>query len=190
MTPSTESKTLIAKDHGFLQELEDKLRDPKYSRTARLLAKFGLKKKKNKEKNHKRTQKLTCPSLTPTEAQDFDKLLRRHFALLTAYFLAPLNRYLATLASPNSANPSHIDMANFSEEEFIASLAKWGCSVPFKGKTGFLRQKNAEAFYRKFLRSPSFFTWLEMKMSLKPIGDLDVGIGGPAEVKIFGGGEE
>lgn len=65
-------------------------------------------------------------------------------------------------------------MANFSEEDFVLSLTKYGCSVPFKGKTGYNRQKNAEAFYRKFCRSPSFFTWLEMKMSLSP-GQVGIG---------------
>ncbi|TGZ81210.1 hypothetical protein EX30DRAFT_340852 [Ascodesmis nigricans] len=183
MTPTMEAKTYIAKDHGFVQKLEEKLRDPDVS------------------------------------PQAFSVLLRRHFALLTAYFLAPLNRYLATLATPctsprppssshsinhpsitppslitsspafippPSPSPLHehtqktkhsIDIANFSEEEFIQSLWKYGCSVPFKGKTNYARMKNTETFYRKFCRSPSFYTWLEMKMMLNPEGKVENGGG-------------
>lgn len=58
-------------------------------------------------------------------------------------------------------------MGSFSEEDFLQSLATYGCSVHFKGKTSFQRHKNAEAFYRKFIRSPGFFTWLKMKMRLQ-----------------------
>lgn len=81
-------------------------------------------------------------------------------------FLAPLNRYLATLAS-TSSDSNIIDIAGFSEADFLASLSKHGCSVQFKGKTGYHRHRTAEAFYRKFCRTPSFFKWLEMKMRLQ-----------------------
>jgi len=94
------------------------------------------------------------------------RFVRRHFALLSGFFLAPLNRYLATLTSANS-DSSVFDIASFSEEDFIESLSKHGCSIVFKGKTSFHRHRTAEAFYRKFCRSPSFFTWLEMKMKLR-----------------------
>ena len=99
-------------------------------------------------------------------AQEVGRFVRRHFAILTALFLSPLNRYLATLISA-SPNTNVVDMGSFSEEDFLQSLATYGFSVPFKGKTSFQRHKNAEAFYRKFIRSPGFFTWLKMKMSLQ-----------------------
>jgi hypothetical protein len=99
-------------------------------------------------------------------AQEIGRLVRRHFAYLSALFLAPLNRYLATLTS-ETPDSKIIDMGSFSEEDFLESLSKHGCSVEFKGKTGFNRHRTAEAFYRKFCRSPSFFTWLEMKMRLQ-----------------------
>jgi hypothetical protein len=80
--------------------------------------------------------------------------------------LAPLNRYLATLTS-STPDTNIIDMGSFSEEDFLESLSTYGCSVHFKGKTSFHRHRTAEAFYRKFIRSPGFFTWLEMKMRLQ-----------------------
>jgi hypothetical protein len=58
-------------------------------------------------------------------------------------------------------------MGSFSEEDFIESLNQYGCSVHFKGKTSYNRHRTAESFYRKFIRSPGFFTWLEMKMRLQ-----------------------
>jgi len=106
---------------------------------------------------------LKDPGTTPLECGRF---IRRHFAHLAAMFLAPLNRYLATLAS-TSSDSSIIDIAGFSEADFLASLSKHGCSVQFKGKTGYHRHRTAEAFYRKFCRTPNFFRWLEMKMRLQ-----------------------
>jgi hypothetical protein len=106
---------------------------------------------------------LKDPRTTPLEC---GKFIRRHFAHLAAMFLAPLNRYLAILAS-TSSDSDIIDIAGFSEDDFLASLSKHGCSVQFKGKTGYHRHRAAEAFYRKFCRSPGFFRWLEMKMRLQ-----------------------
>ncbi|RPA98879.1 hypothetical protein L873DRAFT_1828314 [Choiromyces venosus 120613-1] len=119
------------------------------------------------EKDHEFLRKLEHqlkdPGTTPLECGRF---VRRHFAHLAAMFLAPLNRYLATLAS-TSSDSNIIDIAGFSDGDFLASLSKHGCSVQFKGKTGYHRHRTAEAFYRKFCRSPSFFRWLEMKMRLQ-----------------------
>ena len=42
----------------------------------------------------------------------------------------------------------------------------------FKGKTGFHRHKNAEAFYRRFCRSKNFEGWLEMKLELRNAQDV------------------
>ncbi|KAL0634612.1 hypothetical protein Q9L58_006499 [Maublancomyces gigas] len=112
-----------------------------------------------------------------TTPQEIGRFVRRHFALLSALFLAPLNRYLATLTTV-SPNSKMIDIANFSEDDFLASLSKYGCQVQFKGKTSFHRYRAAETFYRKFCRSPSFFRWLQMKIRLQ-MADGDSGCGSP-----------
>ncbi|KAI5806242.1 hypothetical protein EDC01DRAFT_639227 [Geopyxis carbonaria] len=114
-----------------------------------------------------------------TSPQECERFVRRHFALQAALFLAPLNRYLATLTT-SAPDTNVIDIASFSEEDFLASLQKYGCAISFKGKTNFLRNRTAESFYRKFCRSPSFFTWLEMKMRLQN-ADPDGVITPPAE---------
>ncbi|KAF8536034.1 hypothetical protein BDD12DRAFT_918484 [Trichophaea hybrida] len=106
---------------------------------------------------------LQDPGSSP---QEIERFVRRHFALLSALFLAPLNRYLATLTS-SAPDTNIIDMGSFSEDDFLESLSTYGCSVHFKGKTSFHRHRTAEAFYHKFIRSPGFFTWLEMKMRLQ-----------------------
>ncbi|KAI5813816.1 hypothetical protein BZA77DRAFT_334723 [Pyronema omphalodes] len=106
---------------------------------------------------------LSDPESSP---QETNRYIRRHFALLSALFLAPLNRYLTTLTSA-APDTNIIDMGSFSEEDFIESLNQYGCSVHFKGKTSYNRHRTAESFYRKFIRSPGFFTWLEMKMRLQ-----------------------
>lgn len=112
-------------------------------------------------------------------AQECGRFVRRHFALLSALFLAPLNRYLATLTTV-SPGSKMIDIANFSEEDFLTSLSKYGCQVQFKGKTSFHRHRTAESFYRKFCRSPGFFRWLQMKMRLQMADGEGSGSGSPA----------
>ncbi|KAI5793880.1 hypothetical protein DFH27DRAFT_628255 [Peziza echinospora] len=146
-------------------------------------------------------------------AREISDLTRRHFSILSALFLAPLNRYLATLmrttatttasgsshssshSSNSTSSPNHnhnnnnmeeYDYAPFSEPDFLASLAKYGCTVQFKGKTGFHRARHAEAFYRRFCRSRNFERWLEMRVRTR--GECDrvrergvgvgVGVGG------------
>ncbi|EPS44640.1 hypothetical protein H072_1376 [Dactylellina haptotyla CBS 200.50] len=96
---------------------------------------------------------------------EVSRLVRRHFAYLTARFLAPLDRYFAQLITPASAIDP-FEYGCFSETEFLQNLSKYGSGVEFKGKTNFQRNKMEEAFYKKFCRSPSFFSWLQMKMEL------------------------
>ncbi|RPB25733.1 DUF1630-domain-containing protein [Terfezia boudieri ATCC MYA-4762] len=107
-------------------------------------------------------------------ARDCSDMIRRHFSILSALFLAPLNRYLATiLKTTNSSGIS--SYAPFSEDEFLASLWKHGCYMGFKGKTGFHRHKNAEAFYRRFYRSKNFESWLGMKLEMRNAQDMQNG---------------
>ncbi|KAJ6264648.1 hypothetical protein Dda_0797 [Drechslerella dactyloides] len=98
-------------------------------------------------------------------ATEISRLVRRHFAYLTARFLAPLDRYFAQLITPGSA-VDPFEYGCFSETEFLHTLAKYGSGAEFKGKTQFQRKKMEETFYKKFCRSPSFFSWLQMKMEL------------------------
>lgn len=104
-------------------------------------------------------------------ARECSDMIRRHFSILSALFLAPLNRYLATILK--TTNTSGISSyAPFSEDDFLASLWKHGCHMGFKGKTGFHRHKNAEAFYRRFCRSKNFESWLEMKLEMRNAQDV------------------
>jgi hypothetical protein len=91
--------------------------------------------------------------------------VRRHFGFLTGRFLAPLDRYFAQLMTPGAA-VDPFEYGRFSETDFLQSLSKFGSGVEFKGKTHFQRNKMEEAFYKKFCRSPSFFSWLQMKMEV------------------------
>lgn len=154
-------KGSLTKDLVFLRKLEHYLKDPETTR-----------------KYYFRLHRTVPINISFVHAaQDIGRFVRRHFALLSALFLAPLNRYLATLTTV-SPSSKMIDIANFSEDDFLASLSKYGCQVQFKGKTSFHRYRAAETFYRKFCRSPSFFRWLQMKMRLQ-MADGDSGCGSP-----------
>ncbi|KAF3906552.1 hypothetical protein ABW20_dc0107784 [Dactylellina cionopaga] len=60
---------------------------------------------------------------TDSSATDISRLVRRHFAFLTARFLAPLDRYFAQLITPGSA-VDPFEYGCFSETEFLQSLIK------------------------------------------------------------------
>ncbi|KAL9064764.1 MAG: hypothetical protein Q9157_007716 [Trypethelium eluteriae] len=100
------------------------------------------------------------PSLSPT--------IRRHFTYIAAQFLAPFNRYFATLMSSVVTSPGgNLNYHNFSEADFMKNLAHHGSSVPFKGNSALARHRSRDTLYLAFCRSASFYSWLEMKLSLE-----------------------
>ncbi|KAF4540936.1 Glycoside hydrolase clan GH-D [Lasiodiplodia theobromae] len=95
-------------------------------------------------------------------------LVRRHFAELTAQFLAPILRYLATGMAPTVASPGgNPAYANFSEPDFLNSLSKYGTSIKLRGQGPLQRHRTRDALYGEFCRSPNFYSHLEMKLSLE-----------------------
>ncbi|KAF2147450.1 uncharacterized protein K452DRAFT_217484 [Aplosporella prunicola CBS 121167] len=103
-----------------------------------------------------------------TNMDTIGPLVRRHFAELTAQFLSPLIRYLATSMSQTVISPGgNLQYANFSEPDFLQSLAKHGTSVKFRGQGPLQRHRARDALYVDFCRSPNFYSHLEMKLSLE-----------------------
>lgn len=96
------------------------------------------------------------------------QLIRRHFAELSAQFVSPFNRYLATSISLSIApTGGTIQYANFSQAAFIESLSKYGTSVKLKGQTPLQRHRLRDALYESFCQSPNFHSWLVMKGTLE-----------------------
>jgi len=87
-----------------------------------------------------------------------DDLIRQHFWERTARFLAPLNRYCATLVTKSlphlSPSTNHV-MRSFSETDFLKSLGNGGVGLSFKGKA------TPASFYTKFIRCSNFTAYLE-----------------------------
>ncbi|KAF2012157.1 DUF1630-domain-containing protein [Aaosphaeria arxii CBS 175.79] len=96
-------------------------------------------------------------------------LIRRHFAELTAQFLAPLNRYLATSVSPTAISPGSgtFRYASFSVHGFIKDVGKHGTSVKMRGQGPMQRHRARDGLYESFCQSANFYSWLEMKTSLE-----------------------
>lgn len=99
------------------------------------------------------------------QTHDLGPLIRRHFAEVTAQFVAPINRYLAasSVISPGGVNR----YASFHIPDFIGSVSKHGTSVKFRGSNPIQRHRARDAMYDAFCRSPSFYSWLEMKIALE-----------------------
>jgi hypothetical protein len=99
------------------------------------------------------------------QTRELGPLIRRHFAELTAQFVAPINRYLAT---SNVVSPGgHQRYASFSVPEFLHSLSRHGTSVKMRGQGPIQRHRARDALYGSFCNSPNFYSWLEMKISLE-----------------------
>jgi hypothetical protein len=95
-------------------------------------------------------------------------LVRRHFAELSAQILAPLNRFLATHMSSSVLTPGgNPHYANFSEADFLHSLSKHGTAAKFRGQGPLQKHKARDTFYERFCRSPNFYSWLDMKVTLE-----------------------
>ncbi|CBX94258.1 hypothetical protein LEMA_P122370.1 [Plenodomus lingam JN3] len=99
------------------------------------------------------------------QTRDLGPLIRRHFAELTAQFVAPINRYLATSSVVSPAGTK--TYASFHIPDFLASVSKHGTSVKFRGSNPIHRHRARDAMYEAFCTSPSFYSWLEMKIALE-----------------------
>jgi hypothetical protein len=97
--------------------------------------------------------------------QELGPLIRRHFAELTAQFLAPLNRFLTATNVVTPGGNQHY--ASFSVSDFLDSLAKHGTSVKIRGQGPIQRHRARDALYENFCQSPNFYSWLDMKISLE-----------------------
>ncbi|EMD66344.1 hypothetical protein GGP41_006232 [Bipolaris sorokiniana] len=99
------------------------------------------------------------------QTQDLGPIIRRHFAELTAQFIAPINRYLATSHVVTPGGNSRY--ASFQVREFLSSVSKHGTSVKFRGSNPLQRHRARDGMYETFCNSPNFYSWLEMKISLE-----------------------
>ncbi|KAF2711431.1 hypothetical protein K504DRAFT_475286 [Pleomassaria siparia CBS 279.74] len=112
------------------------------------------------------------------QTRELGPLIRRHFSELTAQFLAPINRYLAT---SNVVSPSgNHRYASFSASGFMHDLAKHGTSMKLRGQGPMQRHRSRDGLYAAFVHSPNFYSWLDMKTTLEQ--EASAGLLGPAPV--------
>ncbi|KAF2760170.1 hypothetical protein EJ05DRAFT_498136 [Pseudovirgaria hyperparasitica] len=103
-----------------------------------------------------------------TSQDEITSFVRRQFAELTAQFLSPINRFLATSISPAVTSPGgSFQYANFSASAFLHSLSKHGTSVKFRGQGPIQRHRARDSLYERFCDSSNWHSWLQMKISLE-----------------------
>ncbi|KAF2639961.1 hypothetical protein P280DRAFT_469703 [Massarina eburnea CBS 473.64] len=111
------------------------------------------------------------------QTHELGPLIRRHFAELTAQFLAPINRYLATTNAPSPGGKQHY--ASFSMPDFMHDLSKHGTSIKPRGQGPLLKHRIRDGMYESFCRSANFYSWLDMKISLEKEASAGMlGVGG------------
>ncbi|KIW05486.1 uncharacterized protein PV09_03370 [Verruconis gallopava] len=112
------------------------------------------------------TVDLTLKHPDPTVAP-IGPFLRRHFADLTGQILQPLNRFLTTEMTSTPLSPGgNPRYANFSQKDFLHSLSKHGTLAKFRGQTPLQAHRLRDGFYEQFVRSPNFYSYLEMRVTL------------------------
>ncbi|TKA64944.1 hypothetical protein B0A49_07806 [Cryomyces minteri] len=143
---------------------------------------------RSRQKTYMKVDRLFLKALedmqtdTTTAIDSIGPFVRRHFATLIAQFLAPLNRYLATRMATSVLSPGgNLQYAHFDETEFMQSLKKHRSSASTKGQTPFARRASRDQLYRKFCRSPSFYSWLDVKLSLEK--EASAGLLGPTTLQ-------
>ncbi|WFD30779.1 RNA helicase [Malassezia sp. CBS 17886] len=103
----------------------------------------------------------------PSQHARADALLRRHFADRTERFLAPLNRYMASLipASFDLSSPTETPpLRPFRREAFFAFLRTHGSSLPMRQRSLSTAAAQRNALYADFLQCPNFSLWLQSRV--------------------------
>ncbi|KAK5157194.1 hypothetical protein LTR04_005486 [Oleoguttula sp. CCFEE 6159] len=143
---------------------------------------------RSRQKTYMKVDRLFLKALegmqadTTTAIDSIGPFVRRHFATLVAQFLAPFNRYLATRMATSVLSPGgSLQYAHFDETEFMQSLKKHGSCASTKGQSPFARHASRDQLYRKFCRSPSFYSWLDTKLSLEK--EASAGLLGPTTLR-------
>ncbi|EST10053.2 DENND6 [Kalmanozyma brasiliensis GHG001] len=94
--------------------------------------------------------------------------MRRYFADLTERFLAPLNRYVASLvpASFDLSSPSEVPRIRpFNTTDFLASLKAHGTPLAIRSRSLPTGASVRQSLYLDFLRCPNFSLWLHSRVA-------------------------
>lgn len=94
--------------------------------------------------------------------------MRRYFADLTERFLAPLNRYVASLvpASFDLSSPSEVPRIRpFNTTDFLASLKAHGTPLAIRSRSLPTGAGVRQSLYLDFLRCPNFSLWLHARVA-------------------------
>ncbi|TKY90668.1 hypothetical protein EX895_000666 [Sporisorium graminicola] len=94
--------------------------------------------------------------------------MRRYFADLTERFLAPLNRYVASLvpASFDLGSPSEVPKIRpFNTTDFLASLKAHGTPLAIRSRSLPTGASVRQSLYLDFLRCPNFSLWLHSRVA-------------------------
>ncbi|WFD33446.1 hypothetical protein MCUN1_000259 [Malassezia cuniculi] len=125
-------------------------------------ARFGLEtQRKRRVVKDKALLKAVSDLCSHGEHGKANVMLRRYFADLTERFLAPLNRYVASLVPDLSS--ADAQMRPFSVPDFIASLSVHSTPLPMRARP--LPATTRNALYTDFLRSPNFSLWLQVRVA-------------------------
>lgn len=132
---------------------------------------FTTKRKRRISKDRallKRLQDLAKGGSDETAMNAANVTMRRYFADLTERFLAPLNRYVASLvpASFDLSSPSEVPKIRpFNTTDFLASLKAHGTPLAIRSRSLPTGASVRQSLYLDFLKCPNFSLWLHSRVA-------------------------
>lgn len=129
---------------------------------------FVSQRKRHVSKDRVLLREMQALAARPSEHAHASAVLRRYFADLTERFLAPLNRYMASLipADFDLSSPAETPRVRpFHRADFLASLKTH--STPLRMRQRSLSTTNTlrHALYNDFLQCPNFSLWLQARIA-------------------------
>lgn len=127
------------------------------------------KRKRRISKDRPLLRKLQEMAENESDDEAANAMLRRYFSDLTEQFLAPLNRYVSSLAPTefDLSSPAEIPrMKPFNTLAFLASLKAQGTPLPIRSRNLPTGAAVRQSLYQDFIQCPNFSLWLQNRIVL------------------------
>lgn len=131
-------------------------------------ATFTSPRKRHVSKDRVLLREVLALAEQPAELDHASALLRHYFADLTERFLAPLNRYMASLipADFTLSSPAETPQVRpFNRAAFLASLKTHSTPLRMRQRTLSTASTLRHALYSDFLQCPNFSLWLQSRIA-------------------------
>ena len=129
---------------------------------------FTSQRKRHVSKDRVLLREVLALAERPSEHEHASALLRRYFSDLTERFLAPLNRYMASLipADFDLSSPAETPRVRpFNRAAFLTSLKTHSTPLRMRQRSLSTASSLRQSLYADFLQCPNFSLWLQSRVA-------------------------